>query len=285
MAYKIAISNIALKGKIPAGDKRWGQFNDSFQNLELDTIDIANAIYTGRSFTTWHEGRRSLENFVLGQHIAVDMDSGDERSAISTLINNDFVQMYASLIYTTPSHTEEQPRARILFLLDEPITDKDAYQSAAKFLCGLFDGCDTACTDASRFFYGSLNCNIRIIDKMLPLSHLRMHYKRWLKTQPQQQPQPVVTQSKPAATVQSEQKTTKPERLLEWAVKDASSEGRNCRAYRLGKQLQNAGFTYVEALPVIEMYQQRVQSIKKEPFTATEARKALASAFGTKELQ
>lgn len=281
MAYKIAISNIALKGKIPAGDKRWGQFNDSFQNLELDTIDIANAIYTGRSFTTWHNGRRSLDNFVLGQHIAVDMDSGDERSSFDALMRHSFVQMYASLLYTTPSHTEEHPRSRVLFLLDEPIADKDAYQAAAKFVCTLFDGCDSACTDASRFFYGSVNCDLRIIDKVLPLSHLRMHFKRWQKIRTQTSTtQRVAEELPPMREVKA-----KPEKLLEWAVNDAASEGRNCRAYRLGKQLKDKGFAYVEALPIIEMYQRRVQNIKKEPFTATEARKALASAFRTKDLQ
>lgn len=281
MAYKIAISNIALKGKIPAGDKRWGQFNDSFQNLELDTIDIANAIYTGRSFTTWHNGRRSLDNFVLGQHLAVDMDSGDERSSFDALMCHSFVQMYASLIYTTPSHTAEQPRARVLFLLDEPITDKDAYQAAAKFLCSLFDGCDSACTDASRFFYGSVNCDLRIIDKVLPLNHLRMHFKRWQKLQPKA---PVAQREVEEPQHHVELKA-KPEKLLDWAVSDAASQGRNCRAYRLGKQLQSEGFAYVEALPIIEMYQKRVQNIKKEPFTASEARKALASAYNTRDLQ
>lgn len=283
MSYKIAVSNIALSGKIPAGDKRWGVFNDSFENLEIEPIDIANAIYTGRSITTWHNGRRSLDNFVLGQHIAVDMDSGDSRSAIDTLIGIEFVQMYASLIYTTPSHTPQAPRARILFLLDKPIEDKDAYQQAAKFVCSMFDGCDTACTDASRFFYGSLNCQIEMFHKTLPLAHLRMHYKRMQKAQPkrhfstEQRDSPIFSEN-------SEMKA-QPEKLLEWAVQDAASQGRNCRAYRLGKQLQSAGFAYVEALPVIEMYQKRVQTLKKEPFTEIEARKALASAFRTKELQ
>lgn len=278
MLYKISISNIALNGKIPAGDKRWGQFNDSFVNLELDPIDIANAIYTGRSFTTWHDGRRSLENFTLGQHIAVDMDSGDEKSTFETLMNHSFVQMYANLIYTTPSHTEENPRSRILFLLDQPITDKDAYQAAAKFLCTLFDGCDSACTDASRFFYGSLNCNIRIIDKVLPLPHLRMHFKRWQNLQTKMSvAQQSTKQTEPVN--HSNENKTQPEKLLEWAVNDASNEGRNKRAYRLGRQLKEVGYTYVEALPIIEMYQRRVEKIKSEPFPMSEAAKALASAY------
>ena len=278
MPYKIAVSNIALKGKIPAGDKRWGVFNDSFQNLELEPIDIANAIYTGRSITTWHNGRRSLDNFVLGQHIAVDMDSGDNRSTFDTLMQHEFVQMYASMIYTTPSHTPQAPRSRILFLLDSIIEDVNAYQQAAKFVCSLFDGCDSACTDASRFFYGSLNCDIQLVGKFLPLSHLRMHYRRLSKTvakasMPVVQPIKTIAQpSKPMAEV-------KPEKLLEWAVNDAASEGRNKRAFRLGKQLKEVGYTYTEALPIIEMYQQRVETIKREPFTQKEALRTLESAY------
>lgn len=268
--YRIAISNIALRGKIPAGDKRWGQFNDSFDNLELDVIDIANAIYTGRSFTTWHNGRRSLENFVLGQHLAIDMDSGDQRSCIKTLLCNDFVRMYASLIYSTPSHTEQNPRSRVLFLLDEPITDAEAYQSAAKFVCSLFDGCDSACTDASRFFYGSLNCQIELVNQVLPLTDLRLLYKR--HAQKQEKPQPK----------QQQVGNDSADRLLEWAVSDAASEGRNKRAFRLGKQLQEKGLSYQEAIPVMSLYQQRVQNMKSgDVFDIREALRTLGSAYRT----
>lgn len=282
MPYKIAVSNIALKGKIPAGDKRWRVFNDSFQNLELEPIDIANAIYTGRSITTWHNGRRSLDNFVLGQHIAVDMDSGDNRSTFDTLMQHEFVQMYASMIYTTPSHTPQAPRSRILFLLDSIIEDVNAYQQAAKFVCSLFDGCDSACTDASRFFYGSLNCDIQLFGKVLPLSHLRMHYKRAMHNVVKPVNAPVVAAQRGTQTIaQPSQPLTnvKPEKLLEWAINDAASEGRNKRAFRLGKQLKDVGYTYNEALPIIEMYQQRVETLKREPFTQTEALRTLESAY------
>lgn len=265
--FKIAISNIALHGKIPAGDARWGQFNDSFDNLELDVMDIANAIYTGRSFTTWHNGRRCIDNFVLGQHIAVDMDSGDKRSSFDLLKRHEFVRMYGNLIYSTPSHTEQAPRSRILFLLDQPITDSIAYQAAAKFICSLFDGCDSACTDASRFFYGSLNCNIELMHQILPLNELRHLYKLHAPKADKQKPLP-----------RTDNRTA--DRLVEWAVNDASVEGRNKRAFRLGKQLQENGFTYQQALPVMELYQQRVATMKQgDVFDIREALRTLGSAY------
>lgn len=176
--YKIAINSMAT-GKLPQGDPRWATFNDSFVNGESDLIDIANAIYMGRSYAAWHRGRRSLENFILAQHIAVDMDSGDARSSFDVLARHDLVQMYAGLMHTTPSHTPTAPRARVIFLLDEPITDAAGFQAAAKFLVAQFDGADLACTDASRFFYGASKCDIWLSENVLPVRQLRRHYRKW----------------------------------------------------------------------------------------------------------
>jgi hypothetical protein len=174
--YRIAFSTMALSGKLPQGDRRWGEFNDSFENLTLASIEIANLIYKGYSFTTWHDGRRSLANFICGQHVAIDMDTGDERSTIDTLAAHPWVRMYASLIYTTPSHTTEAPRARVLFLLDTPVTNAAAYGEIVQFVMSQFDDPDTSCKDASRFFYGSKDCDLLTLDGVLPLAHLRRLY-------------------------------------------------------------------------------------------------------------
>lgn len=174
--YRISFSTMQLTGKLPQGDKRWGEFNDSFENLTLAPVEIANLIYKGYSFTTWHDGRRSLANFICGQHVAIDMDTGDERSRIDTLAAHPWVRMYANLIYTTPSHTENAPRARVLFLLDKPVEDATAYGEIVQFIMSQFDDPDTSCKDASRFFYGSLNCDLLTLDNVLPLAQLRRLY-------------------------------------------------------------------------------------------------------------
>lgn len=186
---RIAINRMAT-GKLPQGDPRWASFNDSFECCEREPIELANDIYLGHAYTSWHTGRRSLENFVLAQHIAIDMDSGDKRSSFDTLLAHDFVKMYGSLVHTTPSHTPDAPRARVIFFLDEPITDAAKYQTAAKFMVAQFDGADPACTDASRFFYGSFNCDIWFSDNVLPLRQLRHFYRTWGKasTVPTQAP-------------------------------------------------------------------------------------------------
>ena len=204
MKYRIAINRRAT-GKIPPGDPAWRTFNDDFQNLTLEPLDIANAIYTGHAYTTWHNGRRSIDNFIGGQHIAVDLDTGDYRSSIDHLRTLTIVRTYASIIHTTPSHTEASPRARVIFLLDDWITSPAGYQAAATFLVHQFDGADTVCTDAARFFYGAKDCQIELILSELPLLHLRHEFHRWQRThapEPYQAPQPEPDYSPAPAPVQ-----------------------------------------------------------------------------------
>lgn len=180
MTIRIAVNRMAT-GKLPQGDPRWAAFNDNFVNGEREPIELANDIYLGHAYTSWMDGRRSIENFVLAQHIAIDMDSGDGRSSFDTLLKHDLVQMYGSVMHTTPSHADKAPRARVIFFLDEPITDAAKYQTAAKFLVAQFDGADQACTDASRFFYGAFNCDIWFSDNVLPVRQLRHFYGRYAK--------------------------------------------------------------------------------------------------------
>lgn len=177
MKFAIAINSIPLTSKIPLGDPLWARYNDSFVNQELEPVEIANQIYTGHSYAGWHNGRRSLANFIQSSFIAVDMDTGDERSSFDHLRRHDLVRMYAGLMHTTPSHSIAAPRARVIFLLDQPITDAAGYQRAAKFLIAQF-GADPACSDASRFFYGHQDCAIWLSDNVLPLAHLRRFYRK-----------------------------------------------------------------------------------------------------------
>lgn len=181
MSICIAINSMAT-GKLPQGDPRWAAFNDSFVNKDIEPIEIANFIYMGHAYTTWQHGRRSTANFICGQHIAIDMDTGDERSAVKTLEANPWVAMYGGLIHTTPSHTNDAPRARVLFFLDEPITEAGAYQTATTFVMSQFDGCDSVCKDASRFFYGAKGCEISFGGNVFPIRHLRRFYKQWRQT-------------------------------------------------------------------------------------------------------
>lgn len=169
--YRIAVSTMALNGKIPQGSPLWSKFNASFENMELDLWEFAHAVYMGHPFTTWHKNRwRDNRNYLLGQHIGLDFDSGDERSSIDYLSRDPFVDKFASLIYTTPSHTENAPKARVVFLLDQPIRQAQNYALAAAALLWIFGTADRQCKDPARFFYGSKDCDLKLNENVLPVS-------------------------------------------------------------------------------------------------------------------
>lgn len=184
MKYRISINRMAT-GKLPKGDPRWHEFTNSFVNRELELLEIANAIYTGHAYCPWQRSvGRSSENFLCAQHIAIDMDTKDERSAIATLSQHPFVRMYGALIHTSPSHTPELPKARVIFFLDRYIESALGYTAAVEFMMAQFDDPDPVCKDPSRFFYGANNCDIWFQEGELPIAHLRRYFKQWERTRP-----------------------------------------------------------------------------------------------------
>lgn len=223
MTYKIAFSTMALDGKLPQGDNRWERLNTSFVNQKMEQIDICNAIYTGHPFAAWHNGRRCTENFVCGQFIAVDLETHDERSSLAYLRQMEFIRIYAGILYTTPSHTEADPRSRVLFLLDRPIDNAEAYKAAIEFVYGLIPGSDPNAIKASGFFYGSKGCELDWPNNVLPVSHLRRFYAQWGHTiapKPKPAERPVVQPAKPYEPTQDkEQEVAEALRKLDpWAM-------------------------------------------------------------------
>ena len=172
--YRIAVSTWALDHKLAPGAPEWSAFNASFTNQSLPPFDFARAIYDGHPFTTWHaHGWRTSANYVCGQHLGLDFDNGDQTSTLPALLDNPFIHRHANILYTTPSHTPEAPRARVVFLLDTPIMQATNYALAAAALLWLFGTADRQCKDAARFFYGSLRCDMEMFDNVLSLATVK----------------------------------------------------------------------------------------------------------------
>lgn len=171
--YKVSISTMQLHDKIPPGSPLWQTFNGSFHNERIPHIELANAIYTGHAITTWHDHHwRNAENYLAGQHLGLDFDTKDKRSSLAHLANDPFIKKYAALVYTTPSHTPEAPKARVIFTLEREIHQAKNYALAASALLWLFDTADRQCKDACRFFYGSIDCEIEYLANVLPMAVL-----------------------------------------------------------------------------------------------------------------
>jgi len=172
--YRVAVSTWALDHKLAPGAPEWAAFNASFVCQDLTPFDFAHAIYDGHPFTTWHANNwRTSANYVCGQHLGLDFDAGDQTSTLPALLDNPFIHRHANILYTTPSHTPEAPRARVVFLLDTPIMQATNYALAAASLLWLFGTADRQCKDPVRFFYGSLRCDMEMFDNVLSLATVK----------------------------------------------------------------------------------------------------------------
>lgn len=130
-------------------------FSTGFVNVEFTLDELIEHVNKGFSFCAQHNKRKTTANYIGTNVLAVDMDMGmtlEEANA------NPFIQKYAALIYTTPSHTPESHRFRIVFILPRIITNavemKYAYQGMIKKFGG-----DESCKDACRAFFGSKDSN------------------------------------------------------------------------------------------------------------------------------
>jgi hypothetical protein len=94
---------------------------------------------------------------ISSQLLALDSDTGDERSRFDSLLADPFIGRYASLLHATASSTPASPRTRIIFLLEAPLSP-DAYEQALRALLHRYPFCDQSVNHAAVVFYGARDC-------------------------------------------------------------------------------------------------------------------------------
>jgi hypothetical protein len=108
---------------------------------------------------------RTEETFLSHEIALVDIDGG---MTLEELQAHPFYRFYGSGYYTTPSHTEEDPRFRIIYRLPCAIPDPEAMRIIYQGLMVIHGSADIACKDSARLFYGTVNAEHReLTDRML----------------------------------------------------------------------------------------------------------------------
>lgn len=145
-----------------------GLYNKRFISTDITITQLADEVKKGYAFCPQIKPGcdRSKPNFVASGFLAVDIDP-DSNLSLEAAFNMPYVQNYASLVYTTPSHTEDVNRFRIVFELEEPIADANRMASALKSLVAMFKA-DEHCKDPAHFFFGNTNAKIWLFDKKMP---------------------------------------------------------------------------------------------------------------------
>ena len=134
-------------------------FGFSFEPAQVALPQLVKHICMGKAFTVGHfkDNHRTESHFLSSQLLALDLDQCpmdiDQLEEWSP-----FIQEYAFLMYPTPSSTLEQPKTRVLFVLDTVVESAKRWRVLQLALMEHFAEVkpDEACKDPSRLFYGRL---------------------------------------------------------------------------------------------------------------------------------
>jgi hypothetical protein len=166
--FKVAV-NPTIVNKIPRDQPElFESLASGWENISLSISEFADHINHGHPFCPQHKHRRTGRNFVAADFLGVDIDHG---TRLDAALQDAFVKQFAAVIYTTPSHTAEHNRFRIVFALNRTITNADEMRAALRGAIRQFGG-DVACKDACRPFYGSKGSNPIILGNILPDAEL-----------------------------------------------------------------------------------------------------------------
>jgi hypothetical protein len=165
---KIAINNQIIDKVDSSNKSQCSILTTEFENQELTIEQFAEQINLGHPFCAQHNGRRSQVNFICSNVLAVDIDEG---MLVSEAREQPFVRDHAAILYTTPSHTPENQRFRIVFVLEQAITDAAQMRLAHQGLIRKFGG-DKSCKDACRIFYGSKGSSPIVLGNVLQAQEL-----------------------------------------------------------------------------------------------------------------
>jgi hypothetical protein len=150
-------------------DTCWA-FGFSFRPATISLEGFADHIRAGRAWTlhAFTRDRRISSHWQSSQLLALDLD----KCALTApeLASVPFIRDHAYLIYPTPSNTQEQPKNRVVFVLDEPITHAGSWKAMQIALMSHLAELqpDPACKDTARLFYGSTQGGMIVLGNTLP---------------------------------------------------------------------------------------------------------------------
>lgn len=128
----------------------WNVFDKSASYL-FDAVVNKGWAFSAHHNVSPHQ-RLNTDTFVEANFLVADLDAGVHPHEAF------YSDLEPTLVYTTPSHTESDPRCRALFELEAPI-GRIEYESAQKGLFERFESegipADKSCWNAARIFFGA----------------------------------------------------------------------------------------------------------------------------------
>lgn len=154
-------TNPGLINKNEAGDA--SLFSKGWVNQALTPGELAQEIDKGVAYCCQLNGCRRAPNFLCSDIISVDIDGTRH---IDEVMRDPIVKQYLTIFYTTPSHTPDSHRFRLVFALPRTIDSSADMVAASRSLSLRLSG-DRAATDAARVFFGSRGSKPQVFDRAI----------------------------------------------------------------------------------------------------------------------
>ncbi|MDV3053633.1 hypothetical protein NLV77_002591 [Staphylococcus ureilyticus] len=120
---------------------------------EIAPKELAKSLANGQTMVLGvmrNEVRKKV-NLNYQEVIALDFD---DNTTIEEIESNEFIKQNASFIYTTFSHTEGHHKFRVVFFLENKLTNNAQVLEVYNKLFEMFPTADISCKDSSRLFFG-----------------------------------------------------------------------------------------------------------------------------------
>lgn len=181
MKIKLSLHNTAFCRK-PKG-KEIAQISKEIASSQCSTDikEIASKIgEKGHTFcpAVFIDEERKVDKFLEMQLFALDFDN--EITFDKVKKRADKYHLPIAFTYETFSSTSENPRFRIVFLNDVPVTDSHAAKIMILMLLKIFDEADGACKAVSNMFFGGKRLIGAVKEEYINIVSLSASYQRYI---------------------------------------------------------------------------------------------------------
>ncbi len=152
MRVPISIDPLTISAKPEKGSKTIGDISTRMVSTMLTIQELGQKISAGHTFaSSVFKGSRCNKNWVMQQLFAVDIDQG--LSVDEALSRCDELDLHPCIVYPSYNHTDESPRFRMIFNLDQAVEDMRLRNVVQFALMQVFPECDSSCKDPARMFF------------------------------------------------------------------------------------------------------------------------------------
>lgn len=159
--------------------KQIGNIQNNMKSIEITIEELANKLVAGCSFRPAFLNGKGNDDWISQQIIALDFDKNttiDEELDRCKILN-----ILPSFGYTSFSHTEERHKFRLVFCLDEVVSDIDKINNIIDIFKSIFTNADQQTFHLGRLFFGGKSLIYEGGDNTVNISELLTMYMNVIK--------------------------------------------------------------------------------------------------------